>query len=331
ECRLAARAHADPAFYNTNNAADDLEAVRQALGYERIVLFGGSYGTFFSFVYMRRHPEHVESAVLTGVFAPGFQPLPGAPDGAQHALDDLVARCRDDRVCHRHFPKFREHFNAVLARFDRGPVPVRLKQRGSSVILRLSKEVLVDRVRQVLYDPQNAAYVPVTFELAYKGNYSALADMINGISLALAGAVNGGAFLSYTCADEIPFISAAAMADAARSSFAGDLRAKAQQRACLLWRVPTMPPSFNQPVRTDIPTLLIMGSDDPATPPTYARRALPYLKNGSAVVVQGAGHVTETACTNDLVAKFISNPTGFRITGSPCRTRYTPPPFALAP
>lgn len=50
--------------YNTNNAVDDLDSIRAALGYERIVLDGGSYGTFFSLVYIRRHPDHVESAML---------------------------------------------------------------------------------------------------------------------------------------------------------------------------------------------------------------------------------------------------------------------------
>jgi pimeloyl-ACP methyl ester carboxylesterase len=45
-------------MYNTNAAVDDLNDVRAALGYTKLVLNGGSYGTFFSLVYMRRHPQH---------------------------------------------------------------------------------------------------------------------------------------------------------------------------------------------------------------------------------------------------------------------------------
>jgi pimeloyl-ACP methyl ester carboxylesterase len=114
-CRSKLTSSADIALYNTNNAVDDLDDIRSALGYPKLVLDGGSYGTFFSLVYMRRHPEHVESAVLDGVDPPGFQPLPGEPFGAQTALDDLVVKCNRDAVCHTHFPHFQQQFEAFVA------------------------------------------------------------------------------------------------------------------------------------------------------------------------------------------------------------------------
>lgn len=62
--------------------------------------------------------------MLTGVFAPHFLPVPASPDGAQTALNGLMAKCRRDEACLSHFPAFGKRFYAVMRQFDRGPVPV---------------------------------------------------------------------------------------------------------------------------------------------------------------------------------------------------------------
>ena len=328
-CRARVSKNSDPSLYNTNNAVDDLDDVRRALHYQKLVLSGGSYGTFFSFVYIRRHAAAVESAVLLSVDAPHFEALPGAPDGAQSALDDLFAKCGRDAVCRSHFPNFAAHFAAVLHRFDRGPVEVPVKDRRTNRVspARLSKEVFVDRFRQAIYDPENAAYAPYYIEQAYRGNYAPLSDMIDGMSQALAQALDEGAFLSYSCADLIPFVSEQRLSAAAAHSFAGDLRARAQQRACRIWNVKAMPAKFNDIVRTDIPVLMIEGSDDPATPPRYAQEELPYLRNGMLVIVRGAGHTTETPCTDRLTVQFVEAGSVKGLDGTHCNGGYVVPRF----
>ncbi len=109
------------------NAVDDLDDLRSALHVKKLDLYGSSDGTFFSFVFTRRHPTSVESAVMSDVAPPGFQPLPGSPDGAQRALNDLIADCNKNRVCHSHFPNFADQFKVVLQRFDDGPRPCAVK------------------------------------------------------------------------------------------------------------------------------------------------------------------------------------------------------------
>ena len=58
---------ADPRYYTTTIAMYDVDAARAALGYERVNLFGGSYGTRAAQVYMRLFPDQVRTAVLDGV------------------------------------------------------------------------------------------------------------------------------------------------------------------------------------------------------------------------------------------------------------------------
>jgi pimeloyl-ACP methyl ester carboxylesterase len=56
--------------YTTQESAADIEAIRQATGYEKLVLFGVSYGTKVALEYAERYPQNVEALVLDSVVAP---------------------------------------------------------------------------------------------------------------------------------------------------------------------------------------------------------------------------------------------------------------------
>jgi len=331
-CRDKSAATHDLSMYNTNNTVDDLDDVRAALHYPKLVLHGGSYGTFLSLIYMRRHPNHVESVVLDGVDPPHFEPLPGAPDGAQTALDDLIKKCARDAMCRSHFPAFRRNFAATVQRLGRGTlaVPVNNPLRKRIETVRLSKEVFVDQLRHLLYDSESAAYVPYVIERAYRGDYVPLGRLINIASQLFSQGVNMGANLSYTCAEWMPFLDPRAVSFAAAHSFAGDLRIGAQRRACKIWSVPPMPPSFNDPVRSANPVLMIAASDDPATPPRYGEEALRYLPNGKEVLVKGAGHATQTPCTDRLTEQFIRAGSVKALDVTQCTSNFKLPPFATS-
>ena len=90
---------ADVRLYTTTIAMDDLDEVRAHLGYDRINLYGGSYGTRAALVYLRRHGDRVRSVILDGVSPPDMRiPLFAARD-AQRSLDKLLADCELDDQC----------------------------------------------------------------------------------------------------------------------------------------------------------------------------------------------------------------------------------------
>jgi pimeloyl-ACP methyl ester carboxylesterase len=330
-CHTKYSATNDLSDYNTNYATDDLNDIRAALGYPKLVLDGGSYGTFFSLIYMRRHPDSVESAVLDGVDPPGFQPMPGEPMGVQRALDDLVAKCKRDAVCNAHFPGFGAQFYALIARLNNGPIPVTLvaKKGAAPVTVQLSKAVFVDRLRQTLYDPGAAAAIPFVIDRASHGDTAPLATLINVLAVGLDEDITTGAWLSYTCAEGIPFLNQSAVSAAAAHSFASDLRIEQQRQACAIWNVPAMPASFNQPVHSSLPVLMISGSDDPATPPRYAAAAAKYLPNARIVLVQGAGHATETKCVDKLFGQFVRAQSARGLDVNGCSSAFTVPKFII--
>ena len=77
----------------------DLDAVRQAIGAERINLVGASYGTRAALTYMRRFPERVRSVVLDSVAGPELVLFLQMPQDGQRALDLLFDRCAADAAC----------------------------------------------------------------------------------------------------------------------------------------------------------------------------------------------------------------------------------------
>ncbi|HEX3671992.1 MAG TPA: alpha/beta fold hydrolase [Candidatus Cybelea sp.] len=330
-CRARLAANANLSLYTTSMATDDLNDVRAALGYPKLVLYGGSYGTIFYLDYVRRHPETVESVVLEGVGPPHFYviPLPMAR-GAQTAMAQLEQTCSQDPTCTTHFPDFGQHFAAVVQRFDAGPVGLTVRNPVTHLpqTVQLTKEVFAETVRHELYFQSGAAYMPVTIERAYHGDYTPLAEMVSQMALLFANIQANGLNLSVSCSEDIPFITEADVAAYSAGTFEGDVRVYAQQRACKIWDVAPAPASFQEPVHSDAPILMISGSDDPATPPQYGQQALAYLPNGRQMLVPGASHDSDLPpCVDAIIVAFISARSASGLDLVHCATKYKRPSF----
>ena len=323
-CRARLTPFADLNEYGTSVAADDLDDARSALGYDKIELYGGSYGTKAAQVYARRHPAHVRAMLLESVVTTNFLvPLPYA-QGAQRALDQLFAACRAESGCGRAFPSLPAHFTTLLKRFGRSGVPVMLAGRT----LTLSHDVFVDRLRQLLYSPPIARTVPIIIEDAYKGNTRPLATAIDLIAKSFADILSWGMSMSVNCSEDDPFITRAAALTEARSSFMGTSRIDAQHRACLAWHVKPVDRSYLDPVRSGAPVLMLSGTDDPATPPQYARAQLRNYPNGRLVSIPHGGHDNESPCLDRIRSAFLdsANP---KTVDATCIEASKRPPFVL--
>ena len=93
-CRAALEKKVDLRFYTTPIIVQDFDALRRALGYAKVNLFGVSWGTRVEYLWLRMHPETVRSAILEGSAPVSFlNPLPHARS-AQVAIDSLFAECQ---------------------------------------------------------------------------------------------------------------------------------------------------------------------------------------------------------------------------------------------
>ena len=314
-CREQLEPRADLRLYTTPVAMDDLDEVRAALGYERINISGGSYGTRAAQVYLKRHRRHVRAIVLQGV-SPTNQFLPrDFPQHTERALDGILDECAADAACRAAFPDLRAETRAVLARLLRGPVEADVKhpQTGAMVRVRLSRDLAAEAVRYMLYQSGAAGRIPLFMHLAARGDFAPLAEAAIFYRRQIVATGSNGMYLSVTCAEDLPWIKPGEGERNAVNTLLGDYRLRDQRAACALWPRAELPRDYAEPTRADAPVLILTGQWDPVTPPAYGDAVARHLPNSLHVVIPHGGHgfggLEGLACVQNLVAGFVERGT----------------------
>ncbi len=106
-------------MYTTSVAVRDLDQVREALGYERINLYGNSYGTRVAQHYARRYPKSTRTVILDGVVNPEVVLGPAIAIDAERALERILKRCARDAACAKAFTDPSADYRALRAQLTR--------------------------------------------------------------------------------------------------------------------------------------------------------------------------------------------------------------------
>ncbi len=308
-CRSALEKDADLGQYTTANAVDDVDEVRGALGYDRLDLLGGSYGTRAALVFLRRHPDHARVAVLQGV-SPVDEPVPrDFPRHAQRAIDRIFADCAADPSCHAVFPNPQADLRSIVERTIAAPVPVDILDptTGAQVHVALSRNLLGEALRYLMYESSTALFVPDLVHQAANGDFAPLAEFALGSRKQLVNSLGQGLYLSVTCAEDLPFVERELAEREAASTFLGDYRYQQQRAACEAWVRGAVAPDSRQPVRSDTPVVMFSGAWDPATPPSNAERAAATLPRSLSVVIPAGGHDYQGLAGADACVGAITN------------------------
>ena len=326
-----AQLDADPAFYTTPLAMDDLDDVRAALGYERINVYGSSYGTRAALVYLRSHPERVRSATLRGLVPTGMKvPLYYARD-SQRALDLVFQECEADAACRQAYPGLRERFAAVQDRLALGPVAVELppaQPGGAAHTIRLSRDDFNEALRNRLYN-EEANLVPSLIAQSAAGDFTGMAKVaLRFRRAAVPGRLSAGLFLSITCAEDVPFIDPQEAERLAAGTFLGLRRVEQQIRACKIWPRGELPAGFTDDVRSDAPALLISGDRDPVAPPAWGEQVASHLPESFHLVIRQGFHGLPDPCITRIMNDFIRRGTADGLDTS-CTEQVERAPFVL--
>lgn len=305
ECRAKLEKVADLTQYTTSAFADDLNEIRQWLGYGKINLIGGSYGSRAAQVYLRRHPETVRSLVMTAV-APVdlLLPLRHAYAG-QRALDLLLAECESQPECRAAFPDTRADLKAIRERIEKGvTVTVTNRYTGEKQEVRPSWGLMAEGIRYALYGPDSAE-LPRRLRDAARGDLAPLVQAAIERRLDLSIGSPGrlyylGMNLSVTCAEDLPFITEEMIRKETAGTYLGEYRVRQQKAACEAWPRGKVPADIHEPVRSDVPVLLMSGERDPATPPEMAESASRFMKNRLLVVIPRGSHGGGGECMDKL-------------------------------
>jgi pimeloyl-ACP methyl ester carboxylesterase len=310
-CRERLEKVADLKQYTTSVAIEDFDDVRRALGYEKINLYGGSYGTTVALAYLRRYRENVRSVVLAGV-APTNLRLPlHFAKGAQYAMDHLMDDCAADTACRAAFPNLRDEFRAVLDRLGKGPVGIELINplTKKSQRINLIRGVFVERLRMMLYDRGTASIVPLLIHRAYQGDFAPFILATLPQARGIYQSLSLGMYFSVTCSESVPFFSEEDVKRETNGTFLGDYRVRVHVNACREWALAAEPRSFTDAVKSDAPVLMLSGEVDPASPHWLGAEAARYLPNSRQVTIPKGGHGYFSACISGITAEFISKGT----------------------
>jgi pimeloyl-ACP methyl ester carboxylesterase len=304
----------DLSAYDSAATAADLAELRVALGYDSWNLWAVSYGTRVALTVLRDHPEGVRSAILDSVFPPEAPSFLDYGPIADRLLGKLAADCARQPGCAALAPDLGETIDALRASLDRRPVKVPVSdEEGRRRVFLLDGDRLIETLFNEFYDWEEIARLPLMLADAAKGRTDDLeAAAADYFETLLDPDIADGMATSVECREEYPFERGQPLEQAMRAypRFADLYATDETLAACPVWGAGASGPIEAQPVTSAVPTLLLSGDYDPATPPNWADGAVKHLAHGHLVRFPGIGHgvVASDSCADAVVAAFLADP-----------------------
>jgi pimeloyl-ACP methyl ester carboxylesterase len=322
----------DPRFYTTSQAVEDLEAVRAALGYESLNVYGVSYGTRVSMHYVRRHPDRVRTLILDGVVPPELALGVNVAENAQKRLEELFTQCARAPECSEAFPDLKARFRQLQDDLAGQQISLRFPNpvTGLEESLTFGYDHLALVVRLLSYAPETASLLPLIIDQAAGGNYLPAASQALRITDALSGTMSFGMHNSVTCTEDLPFIDFGEVDWAAlEATYIGADQVRALRAICEIWPRADMDPDLKAPLEAETPTLILSGELDPITPPAYGEQVAPGLSNSMHIVGAGQGHgIVSRGCVPRLVTQMVEAG-HLRNLDASCTQRLSATPFFI--
>jgi pimeloyl-ACP methyl ester carboxylesterase len=320
-------------FYTTSLAVDDLEAVRAALGFKQIDLYGGSYGTRVAELYMRRYPDKTHAVILDGVTYP--QQVIGAetPQDGERALNLIIARCAASAQCAAAYPQLQSDLDSLLKKFGPQKVQVTIDDpsTGLPVEIEFNHNTLTTALRFLSYGAVPASLLPA---LIHKGAQGLLRPLVSQAVIntrQIVGQIANGMQYTVLCAEDAPYLKDANIdRDAMSKTYQGTLQVDVLREICKQWPRGPTDEALHDPLHSDIPTLLLSGEADPVTPPADAERAALGLTRYRHLILKGEGHgQLGTGCVPRLMADFLDSAAPDKLDAS-CLEEHVPAPFFIS-
>jgi pimeloyl-ACP methyl ester carboxylesterase len=315
----------DLAAYNTNENADDVEALRQAIGHEQISLWSTSYGTHLALTVIRRHGRSVHRAILAGVEGPDHTlKLPGE---VRRGIAEIAQLYQADPEAGTSIPDLLGSVATLCARLEEEPVTVEVtdSQTGQRVPVTVGSFDLQLFAAGIPGRIQAIWTFPAALHAMSRGDFTPLAEFALGYRRAPLGSAMSWIM---DCA-----------------SGASDERQDRFQReetefsveslidfpfphVCDAWGDPDLGPGFRAPIRSNVPVLFMSGALDGRTPPSNAEEIRRGFPDSRHVVIENTAHgdhlLLSSPQTGEVMLQFFK--------GEPVSTtRISAPPLRFEP
>ncbi len=279
--------------YTSVDMAADARDVIVALGYQQANLYGISYGTRVAQFVMRSYPQAVRSAVLDSVVPVEVQMFNQSSSGSNDILKVLFEDCKADAACSSAYPELESAYKQAFDQLNTKPARVTLTlPDGRKLEESIDGYTFRNAVMWALRTPQTISLAPQLIYRVRDGDNSILM-----LSLALPvmtfDSIAIGDYISVNCHDQVYAI---AWEDLDQTIYG----------MCKLWDVRPPAPGENDPVNSDLPTLIFAGRYDPTTPPAFARQLAGHLPHSYIAEIPDQGHAPSATGVSDCPTKLIS-------------------------
>ena len=276
------------AFNSVENAAD-VAAPARALGYEQINLSGVSYGTLPAQHVMRDHPDILRSIVLDAVVPTSINYLTETPCSQDRVYTELFGACAADAECRNAYPNLEQSPVTAIERLNREParVPITDNETGKTYNAVLDGDSFASALFQIMYSSGFIPAVPRFIDDATRNDFRVLGQVLPLIVFDRTFSL--GMHYPVICAEDADFAPEDAPLEGVRPFIALDGRRSLEGalERCAVWQVEPLEPFVDEPVVSDVPTLVLSGRFDPITPPAFGDVVARTLSRAKVLRLEG--------------------------------------------
>lgn len=330
--RFAARG-IDLSAFGLPEALGDYVDLLSVLDVAQVNVYAHSYGSRLALLLADAAPDRIRALVLDGVYPPPVNDLAELARNLDLALDQLFADCALDKACGRAFPNLGELFYRTVAELHAAPQT--LFMPGMDISLNLNGSDYILLLWSWLHDAGAIPHLPAFIASLARGDFEiepALESALFARSEGERHGRNESVFLSMRCPEDL-----AAPADERYPDDEPDIHpllaaavralVESHYAECQIWPVPVASARLDDPVASDIPSLLFSGAYDPATPPRWGDFALAHLSRAWHFVFPQVGHgaLAAAPCATKIMRAFLEEPA--RAQPADCFAAQAPPVF----
>ena len=317
----------DLSAYNTNENADDIDALRKALGASRANLLAYSYGTHLASAVIKRHHENFQRAVMIGTVGP--DQLQKLPSGIQKQLVEIRRLVRNNDGLRERIPDLLSLMETVLSKLEKHPVVCEItnpkdKRKTSVTVDKFAMQWLTGAF---ISRRDFIAAIPALYYSVSKDDLSLLTSILSTVAQRTALPATQ---TTMRCASNASKERYKQIQRESKTAILGDAVNFPIPEICSVWGTPDLGDSFRAPVKSRMPILFISGSLDANAPSENVEEMRKYLPNSLHVIVDGGEH-EDFFLASPLREQIREVVTGF-LRGTPSATaRMKAPPISFVP
>ncbi len=338
-CReLYTRAGTTISAFNSLENALDVGDIRDQLGYEKLDVYGISYGTLLAQHVMRLNPHVIRSVTLDAVLPVGVNALVDNIATKDRALRRVLEACETDLRCEKAFPNLYFQLEQAFENVRNEPMVVKIRggERNGGFDLQLNEYMVYGFLIASLYDSNANPRIPLFIHALAKKDSRTLEQILNpyfaieNVSIEV-DAFAQGMYLTVVCREMVTLNPTewATILGFDVLPIYRELSTKPSSgivKNCKDWKPGVASAADLEPVVSRIPTLIFTGKFDPVTPPEYARAVASHLERAQVVeFIGGHGVLNKNAnlsCANKIFQAFLEQPEQQRDTSCSSRAVY---------